>query len=214
MNLYAYTGNDPVNFVDPTGLTPDGSQGYTITLSEKVPSWLGLGSFTVSASVTIQSQVQQLTNAQNAAMSDPSLQPGAHGAASHCSEATCQIARAMGVNTAPLGPSKGGFYRANGQVANLAQAAQTPGSGWHATDLASAQQLANQGQLVIIGWINLSGGPGHTVTVMSDPNNPHAATNPTVAQVGGSTGNGSMSFRKAFGADKRGQVQVYVYTGH
>jgi len=157
---------------------------------------------------------QQLTNAQNSAMKDPNLQPGAHDAASHCSEATCQIAHAVGANTAPLGPSSGGFYVANQQVANLDQAAGTPGSGWHSTDLGSAQADANQGQLVIIGWANPSGGSGHTVTVMSDPGNARGATNPTVAQIGGSTGNGAMPFRNAFGADKRGQVQIYVYTGH
>jgi hypothetical protein len=112
-----------------------------------------------------------------------------------------------------LGPSKGGFYNANTQVANLDKTAATPGSGWHATDLGSAQQAANQGQLVVIGWTNPTGGSGHTVTVMPDSNNTHGATNPTVAQVGGSTGNGAMPFRNAFGADKRGQVKVYVYTG-
>jgi len=46
-----------------------------------------------------------------------------------------------------------------------------------------------------------------------DLNNQHGATNPTVAQVGRSTGNGVMPFRNAFGADKRGAVQVYVYVG-
>jgi hypothetical protein len=160
-------------------------------------------------------QVQQLTNAQDAAMNDPNLQPGAHHAASHCSEATCQIAGAVGADTSPLVPSGGGFYSANTQVANLDKVATTPGSGWQKSDLGSAQGNANQGKLVIIGWANpKKGASGHTVTVRPDLNNKHGKTNPTVAQVGGSTGNGVMPFRNAFGADKRGAVQVYVYIGN
>ena len=213
LNLYAYVRNNPLRGVDP--------DGHEYLITEPTEEDNSQSETNSSQSVADQQTAQQqegdqtqtLTDAQDAAISNPNLQPGAHGAASHCSEATCQIAHAVGANTAPLGPSRGGFYQANKQVANLAQAASTSGSGWHATDLGSAQQLANQGQLVIIGWINPSGGSGHTVSVMSDPSNPHAATNPTVAQVGGSAGNGRMPFRNAFGADKRGQVQIYVYTG-
>jgi hypothetical protein len=214
LNLYAYVLNNPMDRVD-----PDGHAGLSDWLKQKVCGF-GVSSFCASRPQQQQQQQQQvnspgqLTDAQNSAMGDPNLQPGAHGHPSHCSEATCQIAHAVGANTAPLGPSNGGFYVANQQVANLARASATPGSGWHLSDLASAQQSANQGRLTVIGWTNPNPKrEGHTVTVMADPGNTHGATNPTVAQVGGSTGNGSMGFRYAFGGTKRGQVQVYVYTG-
>jgi len=150
-----------------------------------------------------------LISAQNAAMTNPNLQPGAAGAPSHCSQATCQIAQAVGANTGPLNGN------ANSQAENLAQAAATPGSGWHEIPLSSAQEAANQGHLVVFAWRNPQGGSGHTVTGRPDLHNSHAATNPMVAQIGGrTTGNGVMSFRNAFGADKRAQVRIYEYTGH
>lgn len=82
-------------------------------------------------------------------MSDPKFQPGYGGAPSHCSEATCQIARDTGVNTSPLGPDTGGFYNANKQADNLSKAATDPNSGWTKTTLSESQKLSNEGLTVV-----------------------------------------------------------------
>ncbi len=211
LDLYAYVGDDPVDHTDPSGeaCIPGVHSSFPRNQVGGRANPPCTGS---SEDDKSDSQALRQESAQNSVMSESNLQPRANGAASHCSEGTCKIARAVGANTAPLGPSNGGFYPANQQVSNLAEESSIRGTGWHATNLASAQQLANHGQLVIIGWINLSGGSGHTVTVMRDLNNSHDSTNPTVAQIGGLS-NGRMPFRNAFGVNKRDQVQVYVYTG-
>jgi RHS repeat-associated protein len=58
-NLYAYTGNDPVNLTDSTGLCPDGGK-LTITLSASIANpfmaVLGVPSLTVSAQSNVCSE--------------------------------------------------------------------------------------------------------------------------------------------------------------
>ena len=152
---------------------------------------------------------------QDSAIKNPDFQPGANWSNSHCIEGTCKIGREFGgVDTTPLGPASGGFYNANTQAANLSKAAADPTSGWVTVPLADAQKLANQGKFVVIAWADPNGGHGHTVTVRPDFENKKAETNPSLAQIGGSTGNGVMPFRNTFGASKREAVVVYVYKGN
>lgn len=163
--------------------------------------------------VDLPAAAKKLMDAQDAAMADPDFQPGAHKAASHCSEATLSIAAAMGADTSPLGARVGGFYQANDQTTRLAKTGATKGGGWKQINLSSAQDLADQGILVVAAWADPDGGHGHTVTVRPDLTNWKEETNPMMAQIGGKTGNGVMPFRNTFGSDKRDAVKFYAYMG-
>jgi RHS repeat-associated protein len=208
LNLYAYVENDPLSEPDIDGHSLLGrlacSVGFT-SQCEPAPA------AAPTPGAPAPPGTARLGEAQDKAMEDPNLQPGANGQTSHCSTATCEIARSAGANTTPLGPAQGGNYNANTQAANLEKAAKTPGSGWQAVpDLQTAATLATQGYLVVYAWKNPNpSDSGHTVTGAVDPG-PQPGRSPMVAQVGGSTGNGVMGFRDAFGASKRAEVKIYV----
>jgi hypothetical protein len=134
---------------------------------------------------------QPLIEAQNAAMNDPALKPGAGGEASHCNEATYAVAAAMGAPTGPLVDKKGDALSASEQAANLAMAS----SPYRQVSASDAQQLANEGKLVIVAYSNPDpDGHGHVATVRPQGLegdtllNPESSRGPLINNIGESTG--------------------------
>lgn len=77
--------------------------------------------------------------------------------------ATASIAKAMGAPMAPLANTQGDAFTANQAAANLAAEAGKSGS-YKEVSADQAQELANQGGLVIVAWSNPQGN-GHLATV-------------------------------------------------
>jgi hypothetical protein len=119
----------------------------------------------------------------------------------------------MGIDVSSFESQPGTAALANVQAQQLAAAAARPGSGWRKIDQGEAQGYANQGRMVVMGWIDPTGGNGHTVTVM--PDSKGDAGNPTMAQIGGNPyGNGRMPLSKAIGRTKWRDVGTYAYEGN
>ena len=109
-------------------------------------------------------QRQKLIKAQDAARTDPSLQPkvGADGKsieATFCNIGLVKQAADVGASLAPLVDSKGTPLLANQQAKNLAQS-----SDYKEISAKEAQRLADNGVIVIAAAGNASG-HGHVATV-------------------------------------------------
>lgn len=156
-------------------------------------------------------RVRRLTIAQKAVLADRRYAPNFQKGISYCNQATYDIARRMGVDLAPFESQPGTAALANVQAQQLAAAAARPGSGWRKIGQGEAQGYANQGRMVVMGWVDPTGGHGHTVTVM--PDSKGDAHNPTMAQVGGN-GNGRKTLGWAISSKKWPNVGTYVYEGN
>jgi hypothetical protein len=162
---------------------------------EKLGNWLSGNGWKTDAELNPSSG---LVNAQNAAINNPAYQPGV-GGSTHCNQATCSVARAMGAPMGALTDAHGNDLRANQIGANLAGA----NSGYHQVSAAEAQQLANQGILVIVA------GPGHVSTVRPDNIGESApGRGPAIANVG--RDNGVLRLSLVFTKSAMPQVRFYT----
>ena len=147
LNRYGYVRNNPMSLEDPDG------HGILDWLKKQGCN-LGATSLCTPAQKQQQQQdKQKLIEAQNAARKNPKFQPGTQ---THCSEATCAIAKAVG---APMGPLEN--KNANTQAQDLANS-----SDYREVSPTEAQQIANDGGLVIAAYENPNPkASGHTTTV-------------------------------------------------
>jgi RHS repeat-associated protein len=219
-NLYAYVRNNPTTLNDPSGLLcPNECPGpLAIPISYKHPYNLELGEFAgednqskgsdnsatpqekaaaQNTDVAQNETTDKLVNAQNAAMNSPAYQPGA---VTHCNQATCDVAKATGAPMGPLTDAHGNPLKADQIRANLAK----PDSGYKPVSAAEAEQLANQGKLVIVA------GPGHVSTVRPDniPGQNVPGKGPVIANVG--RDNGVLRLNYVFTKSALPEVKFYT----
>jgi len=174
LNLYGFAGGDPVNFSDPFGLCKDAN-------GNDLPP---------------EQCRQMLVGAQDAAIEQ--YQPTA--TTTYCNQATHSVAEAMNVPLGPLSDANGNAVLANTMAKRMA----ATGSGYKEVSAEVAQELADQGEFVIVT------GPGHVATVR--PNNV-AGENPTgrgpvIANVGRT--NGVLRLNYVFRAGDRPEVRYFT----
>ena len=150
--------------------------------------------------------LNKLIKAEDEARANPNFQPG--NGVTHCNSATAYVASAMGAPMGPLSTSSNNpsfpGINANTQCNNLSKS-----SAYKAVSEAMAQDLANQGILVISSWYNNSaGGHGHVAPVrpLNVPGDPKeiGGSGALISNVGG-----HVNIVKRSGAYPKGSTVIY-----
>ncbi len=142
-----------------------------------------------------------LIKAQDIALANPSPQPGVKD--THCNQPVCGVAEKMNAPMGPLLDQNGYPLQANIIAQNIAN----PNSGYVAVTAADAQNLADQGKLVIVV------GPNQVSTVRPDniPNVVAPSGNgPVIANIGAN--NVSLRLSDVFQASDLSRVRFYTPT--
>ncbi len=189
LNLYDYVRNNPVTAVDPDGHDPtilDEEFAQQVAAAGIEAPGQGTPSQTPGQATTSAQQqsgaVQNLVNAQNAAMSNPGFAPNPVTGTTHCNQAACSIDRATGGDPAGVFANANGVpYDANTIIHNLAN----PDNGYHVVTPAEAQALADKG---VSAWATQLGARhGHIASVRPEGvpgDNPRGRSGPILANVG------------------------------
>ncbi len=194
LNLYTYVGNNPLSRTDADGHCWHWLWGGHC--KEDPPPPPPPPAPKPPAVITPGTPQNNLANAQDAARSDPKLQPvGTPGSADRktfCNIATCQIVRNTGTTTEGLVNQNGTPNLANTDAKTLANS-----NAWRPVSPQEAQNLANQG-VTVVGVV-AEAGHGHIVTVRPEllPGTQDVGKyGPLVNNIGGHVGvtNGNNAF--------------------
>ncbi len=169
-----------------------------------------------SAPIATPSAREKLTKLQTDLVASPGLQQDPNTGETHCNEAVFRIATELNAPMAPLSGPDGEAKTANGMARALEASSE-----YKVVTPEEAQNLANEGKLVIGAWDSSTAKvpkhhkrPKHghvlTVTPSAGAETGIEKSNVEVANLGPSEYTGIVKMRDAFGGDKIGKVLFYT----